>query len=103
VLAGIPGAIADEDELPTSAIAVIPVRMAVAIIPVVRLFLPIGLGEFVRLLVILREVESPGLVLAIVPVVVVLVITVVDPNLHAGLLGRGGCYCHWGGECCSKE
>jgi hypothetical protein len=97
VLAAILASTADEEELPT------PVGMAVAIIPVVRLFLPIGLSEFVRLLVIFRKVSSPGLVLVIIPVVVVLVISVVDSNLHAGLRGRGGCYSHWGGECGGKE
>jgi hypothetical protein len=95
VLAANSNLIVDEEEF-------LSVWMGVAPIPVVGLFLAIRLGEFVRLLVIFRKVKPPGLVLVIVPVVVVLVIFIVDPNLH-GLRRRSSCHSDWGAECGRKE
>jgi hypothetical protein len=67
-------------------LSLIVIGMFVAPIPVLRL-------RFVVLFVVLtisfmlfREISSVGAVFIVIPVVIVLVATVIDPNLNAGLL-----------------
>ncbi len=57
--------------------------MGVAIIPVFRLFPLAHLREFVRIPVVLRKVLAPGAVFVVIPVVIVLVLFIVDPELNA--------------------
>jgi hypothetical protein len=46
--------------------------------------------------VVLRLVLPPSAVFVVIPVVIVLVLSIVDPDLNAGLLGRGGGHeRHW--------
>jgi hypothetical protein len=40
--------------------------------------------------VVLRLVLPPGAVFVVIPVVIVLVLSIVDSDLNAGLLGHGG-------------
>jgi hypothetical protein len=67
-----------------------------AVIPVLRLLLLFRHLEFVRLLVVFLKVLPPGAIFVVVPVVVVLVVSIVDSELNAGLLRqRCGHNCHW--------
>ena len=45
----------------------VPVGMAVAIVPVLPLLLLAGLRVFLRFLVVVRTIRSPGLVFVVVP------------------------------------
>src|SRR5229473_2156728 len=60
--------------------------MGVAIIPVIRLLPLARLREFVRIPVLCRKVLPPGAIFVVVPVVIVLVLSIVDSELNAGLL-----------------
>ena len=62
------------------------VRMSMAPIPVLRLFLFPRPGIFVRLAVVFAEVLVPGSILVVIPVVIVPVTSVVDADLNAGFL-----------------
>ena len=64
----------------------VPVGMAVAIVPVLVLLLLAGLRVFPRFLVVVRTIGSPDLVFVVVPVMVVLVVLVIDPDLNIGAL-----------------
>jgi len=73
--------------------------MRVAPIPVIVLLPLVGLRVLVGLLVIVVQVDSPGVVLTIVPIVVVLVVAVVDANLDAVVFRhRGSHNCQRGGN-----
>lgn len=63
--------------------------MIMAPIPVLRLFLPIRPLVFVSIAVVFGEVLSPGAVLVAIPVVIILVASIVDADLNAGLLRYG--------------
>jgi len=65
------------------------IGMSVAPGPILRLFALVCLGEFVRIPVVFGEVVVPGAILVVVPVVIILVMTIVDADLNAGLLRRG--------------
>ena len=63
------------------------VWMSVTPIPVSRLLLLVRFRVIVRILVIFRKVRAPGAIFVVVPVVIVLMVSIVDSNLNAGLLG----------------
>jgi hypothetical protein len=65
------------------------VGMRMAPIPVIGLLSLAGLREFVTPLVVIGQVDSPGGVFAIIPVVVVLVVAIVDTDLDAFVFGSG--------------
>jgi hypothetical protein len=70
--------------------------MGVAIIPVFRLLPLARPREFVRISVVLVKVLPPGAVFVVIPVVIVLVLSIVDSELNAGLLRcRSGHNYHW--------
>ena len=56
--------------------------MVMAPFPVSILVAPMGSHILVMAPVIVGEIDSPGMVLAVIPVVVVLVVTIVDSNLE---------------------
>jgi hypothetical protein len=71
------------------------VRVGMAPIPVMGLLSPAGPREFVGLSVIVAQVYSPGMVLMIIPVVIILVAGIIDSNLNAvGVRSGGGHNCH---------
>jgi hypothetical protein len=51
---------------------------------------PAGFGELMIFLVIVAQVYSPGFVLTIIPVVVVLVAGIIDSHLNAVVIRSGG-------------
>jgi hypothetical protein len=59
-------------------------------IPVIGLLSLAGLREFVIFFVIVGQVDSPGVVLVIIPVVVVLVMGIIDSHLNAVVIRSGG-------------
>src|ERR1035437_7371730 len=63
--------------------------MVVAPIPVLRLLRLWRLLEFVRLLLVFREVLPPGAIFVVIPVVIILMVFIVDSDLNAGLLRYG--------------
>jgi hypothetical protein len=72
------------------------IGMGVAIIPVFRPLPLARLREFVRVPVVLRKVLPPGAIFVVVPVVIILVLLIVKPELNVGLLRcRSGHNCHW--------
>src|SRR5579863_2526408 len=74
--------------------------MGMAPIPVAALLPFTGLREFVVSSVIVGQIDSPGVVLAVVPVVVILVARIVDADLNAvGCRSGSGHDCHW---CCNR-
>jgi hypothetical protein len=70
--------------------SLVVVGMGMAPIPVIGLFSLAGLGEFMGFFVIVGQVDPPGIVLAIVPVVVVLVVGIIDSDLDAVVIRCGG-------------
>ena len=73
------------------------VWMGMAPIPVIGLFSLAGPREFVGLFVIVGQVDSPGVVLVIVPIMVILVIGIIDSDLNAVVIRSGGGHnCHRG-------
>jgi len=64
--------------------------MRMAIIPVSRLLPLVRLREFVRIPMVFRKVLPPGAIFVVIPVVIVLVLSIVDSDLNAGLLRYGG-------------
>jgi hypothetical protein len=51
------------------------------------------------LTVVFRKILAPGAIFVVVPVVIILVVSIVDADLNAGLLGCGsGHDGYWGGE-----
>jgi len=66
------------------------VGMSVAPVPVLRLFTLVGPREFVRVPVVFYEEPTPGAVLVVVPVVIVLVLFVVDAILPIVIVLRCG-------------
>src|SRR5580692_4080222 len=69
-------------------LVVVGVRMAP--IPVIRLFSLAGPREFMVLLMVVAQVDSPTVVLVVIPVVVVLVPGIVDADLNAVVIRSGG-------------
>ena len=69
------------------------IGMRVAPVPVLRLLFLVRSGVFVRTSVVLGEVCAPSAIFVVVPIVIILVVFVVDPDLNAGLL-RSGCGQH---------
>lgn len=67
------------------------VRMFVAPGPVMPLLLAILLVVITIFSALFGQIISVGAVLAIVPVVVIPVVTIVNPKLDAGFLRRGTC------------
>ena len=83
----------NDNVLRLSATCLVWVRMAP--IPVMGLFSPTGPREFVGLSVIIAQVYSPGMVLMIIPVVIILVAGIIDSNLNAVAVRSGGGHnCH---------
>jgi hypothetical protein len=76
------------------------VGVSVTPVPVLRLLALVGLGEFVRIPVVFGEIDAPGAVLVVVPIVIVLVLFVVDAILPVVIVLRCG-HGHdgyWGAE-----
>src|SRR5579862_670401 len=65
------------------------IRMRMAPIPVIGLLFLAGPREFVILPVIVGQVDSPGVVLTIIPVVIVLVVGIVYSDLDVSVFGSG--------------
>jgi hypothetical protein len=70
--------------------SLVVVRVGMAPIPVIRLFSLAGLREFMILLMVVAQVDSPTVVLVVIPVVVVLVPGIVDADLNAVVIRSGG-------------
>ena len=80
------------------------VRMSVAPLPVLRLLFLVRLGKFVGTSMVFREVLPPGAIFVVIPVVIVLVTLIVNPDLNASLLRYGdGHHCHWCGKDSSQK
>ena len=85
-------------------IIVVLIGMGVAPVPILRLFFSVRLGVFVVISVVFDEKLSPGAILVVIPVVIVLVVSIVDANLNAGVLRRGhGQNREWRGDGSGKE
>jgi hypothetical protein len=62
--------------------------MSVTPIPVLRLLSLVRLREFVRIPVVFGKVLAPGVILVVIPIVIILMVPIVDPDLNPCLLGR---------------
>src|SRR5580693_552787 len=62
------------------------IGMGVTPVPVLRLLLLVCLCVFVRISVVLDQELAPGAILVVIPVVIILVVFIVDPDLNAGVL-----------------
>src|ERR1700685_3058141 len=85
-------------------VVVVMIGMSVAPVPVFRLLVLVRLRVFVSIPVVFCEVLVPGAILVVVPVVIILVMTIVDADLNAGLLRRGRSHDReWRGHGCGEE
>jgi hypothetical protein len=73
-------------------------------IPVIRLLSLAGLREFMVLLVVVTQVDTPRVILVVIPVVVVLVPGIVDADLNAVVIRSGsGHNSHRRRKCSSQQ
>lgn len=72
--------------------------MGVTPIPVLRLFFPAGLREFMILAVLFRQESRPSLLFVVVPLMVILVISIVDAVLRCGSGQHGHRRCKRSGQ-----
>lgn len=70
-------------------LCLVMIGMGVTPVPVLRLLLLVRLRVFVRIPVIFDQELVPGAILVVVPVVIILVIFIVDPDLNASVLRCG--------------
>ena len=63
--------------------------MAMAPFPVSILVAPMGSHVLVMAPVVVGEIDAPSMVLTVIPVVIVLVVPIVNSDLHGGAFGRG--------------
>ncbi len=62
------------------------VGMGMSPVPVLRLLASVGLRVFASIPVVFGKVLVPGAILVVVPVVIILVLSIIDSDLNAGLL-----------------
>ena len=73
-------------------------------VPVFILLALLGMSVFVRVPVVFHQECSPRAILVLIPIVIVLVISIVDPDLNAGFLWcRCGYKQRWRCKCRSQE
>lgn len=65
------------------------IRMGMPPVPVGILVAMVRFYVLVVATMVIRQIDSPGTILIVIPIMIVLVVAVIDPHLDSGAFGRG--------------